>query len=40
VSNIPAVLDGMIDQLVSELRSVDEAERLRDAGLEEVTAAA
>jgi len=40
VSNIPAVLDGMLDQLVSELRSVDEAERLRDAGLEEVTAAA
>jgi peptide chain release factor 1 len=34
VSNIPAVLDGQIDSLVHELRAVDEAVRLRDAGLE------
>jgi peptide chain release factor 1 len=34
VSNIPAVLDGQIDSLVHELRAVDEAARLRDAGLE------
>jgi peptide chain release factor 1 len=35
LSNIPAVLDGQIDPLVHELRAVDEADRLRDAGLEE-----
>jgi peptide chain release factor 1 len=40
VSNIPAVLDGQIDQLVQELRTVDEAERLRDAGLDDAQAAA
>jgi peptide chain release factor 1 len=40
VSNIPAVLDGQIDQLVHELRAMDEAARLRDAGLEEVQQAA
>jgi peptide chain release factor 1 len=40
LSNIPAVLDGQIDQLVHELRIVDEAERLRDAGLEDVPQAA
>src|SRR5215218_7569022 len=40
VSNIPAVLDGQIDALVHELRTVDEADRLRDAGLEEIQQAA
>src|SRR5215211_1521564 len=40
VSNIPAVLDGQIDSLVHELRAVDEADRLRDAGLEETQQAA
>ena len=40
VSNIPAVLDGQIDPLIQELRAVDEADRLRDAGLEETLQAA
>ena len=40
LSNIPAVLDGQIDPLIQELRSMDEAERLRDAGLEETLQAA
>jgi peptide chain release factor 1 len=40
LSNIPAVLDGQIDPLVHELRVVDEAERLRDAGLDETQHAA
>jgi peptide chain release factor 1 len=40
LSNIPAVLDGQIDNLVHELRVVDEAERLRDAGLEDLQQAA
>lgn len=40
VSNIPGVLDGQIDPLVQELRAVDEASRLRDAGLEEAAQAA
>src|SRR5829696_3774508 len=40
LSNIPGVLDGQIDPLVNELRNADEAERLREAGLEEQSAAA
>ena len=40
LSNIPGVLDGQIDPFVSELRAADEAERLREAGLEEQSAAA
>ncbi len=40
LSNIPAVLDGQIDPLIHELRAMDEAERLRDAGLEETQQAA
>jgi peptide chain release factor 1 len=40
LSNIPGVLDGQIDPLVTELRNADEAERLREAGLEEQSAAA
>jgi peptide chain release factor 1 len=40
LSNIPGVLDGQIDAFVNELRAADEAERLREAGLEEQSAAA
>src|SRR5215211_636352 len=40
LSNMPAVLNGQIDPLVTELRNADEAERLREAGLEEQSAAA
>lgn len=40
LSNIPGVLDGQIDPFVQELRTADEAERLREAGLEEQGAAA
>jgi peptide chain release factor 1 len=40
VSNIPAVLDGQIDPIIHELRVVDESERLRDAGLDEIQQAA
>jgi peptide chain release factor 1 len=40
LSNIPGVLDGQIDPFVSELRAADEADRLREAGLEEQGAAA
>ncbi|MDP9365705.1 MAG: peptide chain release factor 1 [Chloroflexota bacterium] len=40
LSNIPGVLDGQIDPFVQELRAADEAERLREAGLEEQVAAA
>jgi peptide chain release factor 1 len=40
LSNIPAVLDGQLDPLIHELRAMDEAERLRDAGLEETQQAA
>ena len=40
LSNIPGVLDGQIDTFVSELRAADEAERLREAGLEESSVAA
>jgi peptide chain release factor 1 len=39
-SNLPAVMDGNIDVFVNELRAADEAERLRDAGLEESPLAA
>lgn len=35
LSNIPGVLDGQIDPFVSELRTADEADRMREAGLEE-----
>jgi peptide chain release factor 1 len=34
-SNLPSVMDGNIDVFLNELRAADEAERLRDAGLEE-----
>ena len=40
VSNLPAVLDGQLDALIHELRVVDESERLRDAGLDDVQQAA
>ena len=40
LSNIPGVLDGQIEPFISELRNADEAERLREAGLEEQSAAA
>jgi peptide chain release factor 1 len=40
LSNMPGVLDGQIDSLVQELRNAEEAERLREAGLEEQGAAA
>jgi peptide chain release factor 1 len=40
LSNIPGVLDGQIDPFVAELRAADEADRLREAGLEEQGAAA
>ncbi len=40
LSNIPAILDGQIDPFVQELRAADEAERLREAGLDEQAAAA
>ncbi|MFM9105175.1 MAG: peptide chain release factor 1 [Chloroflexota bacterium] len=39
LSNIPGVLDGQIDPFVAELRAADEAERLREAGIEEHEAA-
>ncbi|MCC6673737.1 MAG: peptide chain release factor 1 [Thermomicrobiales bacterium] len=35
LSNIPAVMDGQIDNLVQELRTADEANRLAEAGLED-----
>ncbi len=40
LSNIPGILDGQIDTFVQELRAADEAERLREAGLEEAATAA
>lgn len=40
LSNIPNVLDGNLDPFITELRAADEADRLREAGLEEQTAAA
>ncbi len=39
ISNIPAVLNGEIDDLIQDLRAADEAERLADAGLSDDTAA-
>jgi peptide chain release factor 1 len=39
LSNIPAVLNGEIDDLIHDLRAADEAERLADAGLTDETAA-
>ena len=33
-SNLPGILDGQIDQFVHDLRAADEAERLRDFGLD------
>ena len=33
LSNLPAVLDGDLDPILSELRAVDQAERLQEAGL-------
>jgi peptide chain release factor 1 len=35
LSNIPAVLNGEIDDLVLDLRAADEAERLAEAGMVE-----
>jgi peptide chain release factor 1 len=40
LSNIPGVLDGQIDPFVQDLRAADEAERLREAGLEEAATVA
>ncbi|MBA2277768.1 MAG: peptide chain release factor 1 [Chloroflexia bacterium] len=40
LSNIPVVLNGEIDPFIQELRAVDEAERMADAGLAERPAAA
>src|SRR6476620_2644446 len=39
-SNLPSVMDGNIDIFVNELRAADEAERLRNAGLEDSPLAA
>ncbi len=39
LSNIPAVLNGEIEELVQDLRAADVAERLADAGLADETAA-
>jgi peptide chain release factor 1 len=33
LSNLPGILDGSIDELVTTLQTTDQAERLRDAGL-------
>jgi peptide chain release factor 1 len=33
VSNLPAVLDGDLDQFISELQALEQAERLREAGI-------
>lgn len=38
-SNLPAVMEGNIDVFLNELRAADEAERLRNAGLEEAAVA-
>ncbi len=35
LSNIPSVLDGNLDLFITELRAADEADRLREAGLDE-----
>ena len=39
-SNLPSIMEGNIDVFLNELRAADEAERLRDAGLEESPLAA
>jgi peptide chain release factor 1 len=39
-SNLPGFMQGDIDQFIQELRAADEAERLRDAGLDESPTAA
>ena len=39
-SNLPGFMEGDIDQFIQELRAADEAERLRDAGLDESPTAA
>ncbi len=36
LSNLPGILDGSIDELVTTLQTTDQAERLRDAGLADV----
>ncbi len=38
-SNIPGIMDGQLEPIVRELRAADEAERLRDYGLDESSAA-
>jgi peptide chain release factor 1 len=38
-SNIPGVMDGQLEPIIQELRAADEAERLRDFGLDESSAA-
>jgi peptide chain release factor 1 len=38
-SNLPAIMEGNIDVFLNELRAQDEADRLRDAGLEEAVVA-
>jgi peptide chain release factor 1 len=40
LSNIPSVLDGHFDSFVQDLRAADEADRLREAGLEETATVA
>lgn len=40
LSNLPGILDGLIDPFVQELRAADEAERLSEAGLDESVEAA
>ncbi len=37
LSNLPGILDGAIDELVTTLQTTDQAERLRDAGLATAT---
>ena len=39
VNNIPAVLNGELDDLVQDLRAADEADRLAESGITEPTAA-
>ncbi|HEY8445654.1 MAG TPA: peptide chain release factor 1 [Thermomicrobiales bacterium] len=40
LSNLPAILDGQLDELIQELRAADEAERLAEAGLDDRAEAA
>jgi peptide chain release factor 1 len=40
LSNIPGVLDGQIDPVITELRAADEAQRLAEAGLDETGSSA